>query len=98
MTDPFEPDAGVRAQRAAEAHLEACEAAEEAFEEALMAGDSTDIDSPACAPYDGCSTCVVREVLFAGWPVFTEDAVGRLRAAGFTDAADLLAADVPPAG
>src|SRR4051794_35435138 len=69
MTTPH-PDAGVRAQDAAEAHLAACDAAEEAMDEALMAGEPIgELDSPACGPYDGCTTCMVRETLFAAWPV-----------------------------
>src|ERR1039458_1412745 len=52
-------DVGVRAQRAAEEHLSACEDA--MYEEDN--GDSEELpESPACGPFCGCSTCVVREV------------------------------------
>jgi len=57
------------AQRAAEAHLAACYEALYACEE----GDET-AESPACAPFCGCETCVVRETLHAAWP-FCEAAV-----------------------
>ena len=54
-------------QEAAERHLEACYEAEEAYE----LGDD-DVESPACAPFCGCITCVVREVLYAAWPIIQE--------------------------
>lgn len=65
-------DWGYEAQKAAEAHLAACQEAEYAFEEILMeGGDPADApESPACAPFCSCETCVVREVLYAAWPVF----------------------------
>jgi hypothetical protein len=63
---PVETDYGQLAQEAAEKHLTACWEAYWAEEE------TEDLDSlpesPACAPFDGCETCVVREVLFAAWP------------------------------
>ena len=86
-----EEDAGIRAQRAAEEHLVAIWEAEEALED-----DPTnpDIDYPASAPWDGCDTCVVREVLHAAWPIieghFTATAVRALRDAGHHDAAVTL--------
>lgn len=61
-------DLGPPAQRAAEAHLAACWEAYWAEEE------GREIESPACAPFCGCDTCVVREVLFAAWS-FLESAV-----------------------
>lgn len=83
-------DAGIAAHKAAEKHLYACYAAEEALDEGADIGDA---DTPACAPFCGCTTCDVREVLYAAWPVFTADVVSRLRAAGHHAAADLIAAD-----
>lgn len=83
-------DAGIEAQMAAEKHLAACWAAEDACDEGADIGD---VDTPACAPFCGCSTCEVREVLYAAWPVFTDDVVNRLRTAGFAEAADLIATD-----
>lgn len=55
-------DFGFEAQAAAEAHLCACHEALSADE------DGEDIESPASAPFCGCETCEVREVLFAAWP------------------------------
>jgi hypothetical protein len=53
MSDDFD----MRMQRQAEAHLEAC----------LEALYDEDARSPASAPFDGCPTCVVREVLTSVW-------------------------------
>lgn len=55
------------AQRAAEAHLAACSAAEWAYEET---GDLAELAaSPATGSgCMGCDTCTVREVLAAAWP------------------------------
>lgn len=70
-------DFGAEAQAAAEAHLAACQEAFWAMEE----GD--EIESPASAPFCGCDTCVVREVLWAAWTImdaWVEDALeGRPR-------------------
>jgi hypothetical protein len=55
-------------QRAAEERLAACN-------ERLWAEEEGDVDVehdgpyPAVAPYCGCDTCVVREVLDAAWPI-----------------------------
>jgi len=54
-------DFGLEAQKAAELHLARCN-------EALWDDPGVLIDSPASAPFCGCDTCVVREVLFAAWP------------------------------
>jgi hypothetical protein len=56
-------DFGAEAQKAAEAHLAACQEAFWDYEEG-----SEEIESPASAPFCGCDTCIVREVLTAGWP------------------------------
>ena len=61
-------DFGYEAQRAAEAHLDACM---EALDEQEH---GEDVESPASAPFDGCDTCCVREVLFAAWPILLEAA------------------------
>jgi hypothetical protein len=63
-------DIGILAQRAAEKHLDACHEAMWAWEE----GDD-EIESPASAPFCGCDTCIVREVLWAAWPIFQEHSV-----------------------
>jgi hypothetical protein len=54
-------DWGRLAHEAAEAHLEAIFQAEED-------GD----DSPSVAPYDGCQTCDIREILAGAWPVIEQ--------------------------
>lgn len=60
------------AQLAAERHLSACREAywhEEMCEQDAQCGDNQDCgQSPACAPFDDCDTCIVREVLHAAWP------------------------------
>lgn len=52
-----------RAQQAAEAHLEACWAYEHG---------ETDEAPDFAAPFCGCTTCMVREVLHAAWPHLKE--------------------------
>ena len=67
--DPVEiEDYGLAAQRVAEAHLAACSEGLYAEEE----GESSDFESPASAPFCGCETCVVREVLYAAWPIIAD--------------------------
>lgn len=62
-------DYGYEAQQAAEKHLAAIYAAEEAAEEG---GDEA---WPATAgPWCGCDTCMVRETLYAAWPILLEAA------------------------
>lgn len=65
MSDDFE----TRVQRKAEAHLAACN--EALFEEE---GGEEEVSSPAFGPYDGCDTCVVREVLMSVWDDFQAEA------------------------
>jgi hypothetical protein len=57
-----------RVQRASEEHLDACMEA--------MWGIEDDVydTSPAMAPFCGCTTCIVREVLYAAWKVLDPDA------------------------
>lgn len=57
-------DHGMAAQKAAEEHLDACW---EAYWMEEVDGDE-DVISPALAPFCGCQTCVVREVLYAAYP------------------------------
>jgi hypothetical protein len=64
------------AQQAAEWHLDACMAAEEASEVGRV------VDTPACAPFCGCDTCSVREALYAAWPYAMGEAVDELVNAG----------------
>lgn len=65
------PDAGVAAQRAAEAHLDACNAVNDEYEET---GDLAVLErSPAVGPFCACMTCEIREVLAAAWPIVVAD-------------------------
>lgn len=64
-------DVGVAAQRAAQRHLAACW---EALEISDAGGEA---QSPACAPFCGCETCEIREILHAAWPVFVKFGDGR---------------------
>jgi hypothetical protein len=67
-------DIGVVAQRAAERHLAACQ--EAMYESEEEADPDKWPESPASAPFCGCDTCVVREVLYIAWPIL-EEANGR---------------------
>lgn len=60
--DELDPDCDeCDPQTAAEAHIEACD-------EALFGEeDGPGAESPSLGPYCGCVTCVVREVLYAGF-------------------------------
>lgn len=58
MPESFE----TRIQRLAEKHLAACNDAMIDFDEG-----NQDTPSPAYGPYDGCDTCIVREVLSVAW-------------------------------
>lgn len=60
-------DYGLEAQKAAEAHLAACQEVFWELEEGEMTGEES--SSPASAPFCNCDTCIVREVLFAAWPI-----------------------------
>ena len=51
-------------QRKAEAHLIACFEAMDAWQESA---DFETEDSPEFAPFCGCTTCIVREVLMSVW-------------------------------
>jgi hypothetical protein len=68
-------DYGLEAQRAAEEHLAAC------WE--FFNGDYEGVaEDPASAPFCGCPTCEVREVLYAAWPLLqreAQDEIDRLR-------------------
>ena len=63
-------DFGLEAQRAAEAHLAACQEALWDYESGEMQGEED--GSPASAPFCNCDTCIVREVLHAAWPIIVE--------------------------
>lgn len=64
-------DWGLEAHDAAINHLDQCDAWLAYFdnedEEERPAGQD-----PASAPYCGCQTCLVREVLYAAWPIIEE--------------------------
>lgn len=70
-------DIGLAAQQTAERHLAACQ---EAYWQLEEGADVDVVDCPAVGPFDGCDTCIVREVLHAAWPILAE-------AAGLTDTA-----------
>lgn len=61
-----EVDWGARAQRAAEQHVHDCIEAEES------ASDGVDVASPASEPFCDCLKCIIRETLYAAWPVIEE--------------------------
>lgn len=67
-----ERDYGLEAQRAAEEHLERLYEADEM--------DEYPEDYPALAPFCGCTTCIVREVLYVGWPILEEAVLAEERA------------------
>lgn len=95
MTHPLpEPhrDAGKAAQAAAEAHLEACTAALDAAEDAQDSDAYAEAvqASPAAAPFDGCTTCEVRETLAAAWPIIVADCAAVVELAGHPGAAKIL--------
>lgn len=71
-------DYGYAAQQAAEKHLQAIEAAEDAADET---GDSVAYPQTA-GPWCGCTTCVVRETLYAAWPILLQAARAELTEAG----------------
>ena len=56
-------DWGYEAQKVAEAHLGAC------MESMFAEQEGEEAASPASAPFDGCDTCITREVLHAAYPV-----------------------------
>ena len=55
-------DFGLRVQRKAELHVAECE---DAMDRRNMGEEVT--DDPASAPYCGCITCTVREVLYVAY-------------------------------
>lgn len=75
-------DYGARVHAAAEAHLLACTEAEYTAED----NPDADIPSPASAPYCGCSTCDVREVLHVAWPMIESYVRQQITSAGQSDA------------
>lgn len=78
-------DVGRLAQEAAEARLAAIGDAE------ALLDDGVEVeDYPACGPWCGCETCVVREVLDAAWPVIVGHFAGFLEERGQPFAAQLL--------
>jgi len=74
ITNDITNDPGVRAQRAAEAHLVACWEAFHAYDE-LGVEEGEGPEDPSSAPFCGCETCVVREVLYAAWPILRDAAL-----------------------
>lgn len=78
------PDHEAAAQRAGEERLAYCQAQ-------LYEDENPDPPAPApgegqepCAPFCGCDTCIVREVLDAAWPHLLELAREEARRPGVT--------------
>lgn len=67
-----ERDYGDEAQKAAEAHLGACWDWFYYEQDEVPLDPGTSEINPASAPFDGCPTCEVREILFAAWPLIEE--------------------------
>lgn len=66
-----DPELELELQRVCEAHLEAIYEAEAAAEDPDdWLGELP--TSPAVGPFCGCTTCIVREVLWAGWEKLME--------------------------
>jgi hypothetical protein len=61
------PDWGALMQEAAELHMAAVNDAYFREEEGEQG-----VESPAVAPFDGCDTCMTREILAGAWPVIVE--------------------------
>jgi hypothetical protein len=59
-------DWGARAQEVAQEHVAACIEAEEAR------SDGLDVPSPASEEFCDCLRCIIRETLYAAWPVMVE--------------------------
>jgi hypothetical protein len=59
-------DWGYEAQQAAEARLALCEQWRWHYDDGDPEPEEPD---PSIAPYCGCDTCIVREVLAAAWPI-----------------------------
>lgn len=85
---PAPRDVPFEAHRAAEARLELLGR----LEERECEGETVDPEEwpPTAGPYCGCSTCDLREGLFAAWPVFLAGVVETLVAAGHGGAAELV--------
>lgn len=81
-TDTETRDFGLEAQKAAEEHVMACQAAldfEDYGDYYTDAAADEEFEAPEfpenmAAPYCGCETCVIRETLHAGWPILLEAA------------------------
>ena len=80
MSETETRDFGLEAQKAAEEHLMACQAALD-FEDYgdYYSGAGEEFEAPEfpenmAAPYCGCETCVIRETLHVSWPILLEAA------------------------
>lgn len=62
-------------QEKALTHIEACMEALDAEQ----FGDGTETRSPAIAPFDGCTTCIAREILSVCWEMMWERAQAEAR-------------------
>ena len=70
MTDD-DDDLGMKAHRAAVERLDGC--FEALLDEGEYVNGSGPAESPACAPFCGCTTCIVREVLDVAWDAWEMD-------------------------
>jgi hypothetical protein len=74
--EPMNRDWEWQAQQAAQLHLDACrDAYYHQDEHSLDVLCDECVPDVASAPFDDCTTCVVRETLHAAWPVLAEMAV-----------------------
>jgi len=62
-------DYGHEAHELAEEHLDSCF---EALDAEGDLGEEAEWPAILAAPFCGCTTCVVREVLNAAWPILVE--------------------------
>ena len=71
--EPGVRDWGYHAQVVAQEHLDLVEAWQEFYENDGYDDEGKtpepDQPDPAIGPYDGCGTCMIREILYASWPV-----------------------------
>jgi len=81
VTEPRPHDFGIEAQKAAEHHLQNCAEmldVEEQWGQGEAEGRKTMWDTEPIGPYCGCDVCIVREVLYAGWPIAEESVLDEI--------------------
>ena len=65
-------DWGLEAHAAAEAHLDLVQQWMDYYDDGETPGGRPAQDDPAAGPFCGCETCIIREVLYAAWPIIEE--------------------------